>query len=451
MKKKRYLLSLIFLFAVWLSTHAQIPSTALEAYIQKEDQSHVWEVVEVQTYNDCKVYSIFLISQKWQDMLWKHELTLYVPDALSHAEGVLLFITGGDLDENRMVRFSDRSDKISQSISEIALSNQAPTAVLRQVPNQPLYGHLKEDALIAHTLNQFRETSDYTSPLLFPMVKSVVKAMDTLEEFLKIKEGKSVKNFLISGISKRGWTTWLTAATQDPRVVAIAPMVIEMLNFPEFFKSQYLAYGDFSEKIGDYVKLNIPQALESDFGKQVVKMIDPYSYLDKITIPKLIVMGTNDPYWTIDAIQNYIHQIPGTCLLHYVPNTGHNVGDKDSTFDALSAFFYHTLHKEEYPAYSWQLNQKRKITLDVNYLTSRLNAIKLWQATSLTRDFRKSEWSSTSIDLRQKKNKVKVVVEYPQEGYKAFFVELEYQSPIGGTYTLCTSAYVADTRQVFIK
>ena len=50
--------------------------------------------------------------------------------------------------------------------------------------------------------------------------------MDTVDAFVQSEGGRRIEKFLISGASKRGWTTWLTAAV-DVRVKAIAPMVID--------------------------------------------------------------------------------------------------------------------------------------------------------------------------------------------------------------------------------
>lgn len=45
---------------------------------------------------------------------------------------------------------------------------------------------------------------------------------------VKEKYTKDLKNFVVGGASKRGWTTWTTAAVDD-RVVAIVPVVIDLL------------------------------------------------------------------------------------------------------------------------------------------------------------------------------------------------------------------------------
>src|SRR5207244_4278406 len=124
---------------------------------------------------------------------------------------------------------------------------QAPVAFLYGIPNQPLFGEqkgqgLREDALIAETFVRYLSTKDESWPLLFPMVKSLVKAMDALQEFAQREWGVRIEGFIVSGASKRGWTTWLTAAA-DARVIAIAPLVIDTLNMKEQLPHQLKSYG----------------------------------------------------------------------------------------------------------------------------------------------------------------------------------------------------------------
>lgn len=60
------------------------------------------------------------------------------------------------------------------------------------------------------------------------MTKAVVRAMDAVTEFAGQKNYK-VEKFMVAGASKRGWTTWTTAAV-DERVFAAVPIVMDFLN-----------------------------------------------------------------------------------------------------------------------------------------------------------------------------------------------------------------------------
>ena len=42
----------------------------------------------------------------------------------------------------------------------------------------------------------------------------------------------------------------------------------------------------------------------------------PWVYRDKLTMPKLILNGTNDPYWTLDALNLYWDDLNGRQVGH---------------------------------------------------------------------------------------------------------------------------------------
>jgi PhoPQ-activated pathogenicity-related protein len=277
--------------------------------------------------------------------------------------------------------------------------------------------------------------------------------MDAVQEFATQQLDRQINRFLISGASKRGWTTWLTGTLQDPRVEAIAPMVIDMLNMPATFDYQKQLYGEYSEEIQDYVNLEIPQAIHSEFGNAVVQMIDPYSYREKLTMPKLIIMATNDPYWTVDAVKHYINEIPGHNLLHYVPNAGHGLGDKVQAFGALGSFFTHMLYKTDYPVCEWNLVEKRRnIELNVKASPDKLTGARLWKSVSDSRDFRKATWTKSDIPLNAgDRSVVNVRIDYPKKGFQAFYVDLVYKDPHGDEYIVSTRTYVSDHKKVFVQ
>lgn len=451
MKRLLFILTVYFCVIVGYAQQAITPETALNAYLHNDDPTWGWEVRNTYQMDDTEVYSLLFISQKWHGILWKHELIIFVPQSVKQ-DGALLFIDGGSVNDG-IPKFSKEDNALFMFLSALANRNNALVCVLKQVPNQPLYGGLKEDALISYTLNEFRKDKDYSWPLLFPMTKTAYKAMDAVQEFATQQLDKKINRFLVSGASKRGWTTWLTGALQDPRVEAIAPMVIEMLNMPASLDYQKQVYGEYSEEINDYVNLEIPQAIHSEFGNAVVQMIDPYSYREKLTMPKMIFMGTNDPYWVVDAIKHYINDIPGHNLLHYVPNAGHGLGDKIQAFGALSSFFAHMLNKTDYPTCEWNLTEKGKnIDLKVKASPDNLVGATLWESVSDSRDFRKATWTKSDIQLNAKnRSAVDIRIQYPKKGFQAFYVDLVYKDPYGDEYTVSTRTFVSDNKKVFVE
>jgi PhoPQ-activated pathogenicity-related protein len=423
-----------------------LPENALKSYVNFQDNAFSWELKDSLIDKEVTIYNLLLTSQKWREHTWRHQLSIIVPKNLE-AETALLFITGGSNKEEKP-NWST-SDALWPSLAQIAQKNRAVVALLKQAPNQPLYDNLTEDALISYTLHQYKKDKDVTWPLLFPMVKSAVKSMDAVQEFVSKKRKKSITGFVTSGASKRGWTTWLTAAIDDARVKAIAPMVIDMLNMPATLNYQFTTYGEYSIEIEDYVKLEIPQGTETPDGRNITTMIDPYSYRKKYNLPKMIFIGTNDPYWTVDATKHYINEIPGENLIHYVPNAGHNLAGGKQAFESLNSFFAITLKNIKYPVCVWDAKDTEH-GVDFSLKTESENLVEahLWETTSMDKDFRNNLWLNRKLKINDP-SAIKFTKSYPKKGHQAFYVELKYKDPNGDIYSVCSRIFVSDTEKLW--
>ncbi len=447
----KQLVIILTLLWAWSATAQVAPSEALKHYINNGDKSFAWEVRDSLRANEATAYRLRMQSQTWREFEWIHELVVIVPDKLTNNEA-LIHISGGSADEKTgEPNYHGWDDSLIGFMTGIATRCEAITAILWQVPRQPLYGGKYEDELVSYTFHNFQNDKDQTWPLLFPMTKSAIRAMDAIEEF-SIKKALSVKaeRFVMNGISKRGWTTWLTAASEDKRVVAIAPMVIDILNMPVSVPYQRHMFGSYSVQIKDYVNLGLTEEVVTPTGRELVAMIDPYSYREKYTMPKMLFFGTNDEYWTVDAVKNYIDGIPVEKFISYTTNAGHGLGNKQAAFSSLEAFFSQTIDGIQYPRFDYKIKEQQgNATVVIKADKTHLEEVILWEATSENKDFRQSMFIPTEQGISHK-GKAKVEVNYPTEGYKAFIVMAKYRHPNGSEpYNITTRMFTADNDEVF--
>jgi PhoPQ-activated pathogenicity-related protein len=359
--------------------------TALFDYVATPQPDFGWEIKGAVSTGDGTVTEVRLVSQKWQNIVWRHALYIYQPKNLALPNHCLLFVTGGR---------TGGSPSLADMTMGMQLARVAGSAVavLHHVPNQPLMGNKVEDDLITETMLKYLETGDKTWPLLFPMVNSAVKAMDAVQQIGEKEWKRPIKTFVVTGASKRGWTSWLTAAA-DQRVIGLAPIVIDTLNFAPQMKHQMETWGAYSEQIEDYTRKGLIAAMEKDPNIPLWKWMDPYTYREKITQPKLIVNGANDRYWTLDALNIYWNDLKGPKYVHYAPNGGHNLGPgRERALATVGVFSRLTAMGKPMPKLEWSFEkngsgQKLHLKSDVAP-----KEVLVWTTTSPTKDFRPAKW-----------------------------------------------------------
>ena len=391
---------------------------SLDDYLKREDPSFAWTVSRTEPSDAGTVYHLKLTSQTWQGIPWVHRLRVYEPAEVTHKDAVLLFITGGDTD----TRPNAEDAAFGFGLARLA---GARVALLPQVPNQPLLGGKVEDALIAETFVRYLDTKDDSWPLLFPMVKSAVKAMDAVQAWAKSRGVGVPSKFVVTGASKRGWTTWLTAAS-DPRVLAVAPMVIDTLNMKAQRDHSVEVWGKTSEEIDDYTRRGLTQNYDEPDRKALRAMVDPYFYLDRLTMPKFLINGTNDRYWTLDALNLYWNDLKGPKSVVYLPNAGHDLAvNRDYALNGLGAFFRANATARPWPAPTWVHadGPGGALTLTVKSPKPPKSA-RLWVARSDTSDFRDADWESTAAKFEG--GAVAFSTPRPDKGFVALLGDLEY-------------------------
>jgi PhoPQ-activated pathogenicity-related protein len=420
--------------------------TSLERYVAAPDANYRYEVVNTIPGQGYTAYVCDMISQQWRTEaevdrpLWQHWVIAIVPDELHYTTG-MMFISGGAND-------GKVPDKVDARMAQIAQLTRSVVTTIHMIPNQPLTfaddgQPLKEDALIAYTWDKYMRTGDEYWPARLPMTKAVVRAMDTVQDLVARPDvaGAAVEGFVVAGGSKRGWTTWTTAVVDD-RVVAIAPIVIDMLNIVPSFQHHYEVYGAWAPAVGDYVDRGIMEWMGTAEYESLLKIVEPYSYLDDLTMPKFLINATGDEFFLPDSSQYYWDDLKGPKYLRYVPNASHGLDDTDAA-DSLLAYYAYILSGTPLPEIQWDYPQEGVVRVVTN---TRPKAAHLWTATNPgARDFRLEVagpiWAPLELTAMADGSYL-ASVEEPVQGYTAYMIECTFDGPGGAPLKLTTPVRV---------
>lgn len=424
----------------------------LDDYVAKPDAAYEYRLESVVSGPGLTGYVIAMTSQQWRTEAevnrtrWEHWLQIVVPAGVRNDTGFLM-ISGGS-------NGREAPDKLLAIPAEIARRTGSIAAEIGMIPNEPLKfpgedRDRSEDAIIAYSWEQFRKSGDASWPLQLAMVKSAVRAMDTVQKFTAELSGQEmVRSFVVTGASKRGWTTWLTGAA-DKRVRAIIPIVIDMLNTQASFRHHRAVYGFYAPAVHDYEEMGIFQWLNTPESDRLMEIVDPFAYRDRLTMPKFLIHGTGDEFFLPDSSRFYFDELKGQKYLRYVPNAGHGLKDSDA-IQSLAAFYQAIVEDAVLPKFSWEKAGDESVKVTV---VDRPRKVLLWQGHNpKARDFRIDVlgpvWKST--ELTDQGGGVYIgKVDRPSEGFRAFMVELTYNSSFGREYKFTTPVYVTPDTEPF--
>jgi len=418
---------------------ARASETALDRYVAAPDSSFAWSVSKNLPAGDATATLIDLTSQRWlteqevEQPLWKHWLVVVSPRTVS-SDIALLFISGGRNDRNP-------PSAPSPWLVDAARDTGSVVAELRMVPNQPVVFKddparkpRLEDDFIAYTWKHFLVTGDDRWPARLPMTKSAVRAMDAITAFAASDAGGGhrVGRFVVSGASKRGWTTWTTAAV-DTRVIAIAPAVIDLLNVEASFAHHFRAYGAWSDAVKDYEEQGIMDWMGTPRFRALMRIEDPYEYRERLTMPKLLVNASGDQFFLPDSSRFYLDKLRGETHVRYVPNTSHAL-DKSDALETVQAFYAAVVRGAARPEFTWAFEKDGSIKVVAK---DRPDSVTLWQAANPdARNFRLDAIGPAyrpTVLTPSGPNTWIARVQKPAKGWTAFFVELTFAS---GKYPL---------------
>jgi len=122
--------------------------------------------------------------------------------------------------------------------------------------------------------------------------------MRAAQSFINDEKIGNVSKWMTTGVSKRGWTTWLTGAVECETcvdVIGLVPIVPIVPPFDNEIHYQWRSYGGFTWAFRDYLDAGMMQQLDDPVWHNATLVIDPQYYVDRLAkIPKHIIVATDD-------------------------------------------------------------------------------------------------------------------------------------------------------------
>ena len=223
---------------------AKPPLTALDRYVAAPDSNFTWKAVRDLPAEGVTATLIDMTSQRWltekevERPLWTHWLTVIRPQTVTSDIACSSSPAGPrSRSAGEAPRLARRRGARDGNRNGGAAAGTEPAG---GVHGRPDACRAVEDDFIAYTWNKFLTHRRRT------MAGAVADDQEcgprdgrgNRVHASPAGGGHAAARFVVSGASKRGWTTWATAAV-DTRVIAIAPAVIDLLNIEPSFMHHF--------------------------------------------------------------------------------------------------------------------------------------------------------------------------------------------------------------------
>jgi len=244
-------------------------------------------------------------------------------------------MTGGCNEDPAPPTFKDEYLALADNL---AYQTGGIAVVIYQIPNchivypsDPSKTPREEDAMIAWAWHEFLTDPKHDPEWLprLPMAKAGMQCMRAVEEYTKKQGIAEIEGWVVSGASKRGWTTWMVGAVtceSCPTIVGIAPLVPIVPALHQDVHRQWKSYGGFTFAFKDYTAVNLTTNLDGAGFKLMMDIVDPINYGERLArLPKLTVLSSDDEFMQFDWSNIWYDQMTGESNLLIIPNSEHSL------------------------------------------------------------------------------------------------------------------------------
>ncbi|EAR9522146.1 PhoPQ-regulated protein, partial [Salmonella enterica subsp. enterica serovar Enteritidis] len=379
-----------------------------------------------------------LLSQHWSpdDMVtpaqWRHNVDIYIPETAKEHHALVVVNNGINYDKGVQIT-GKPGDFPQETLASISRDTNTIVISVSDIPNQYLTFQddkkpLKEDESVSRSWALFMEAPEKRElmPLNIPMVTALSQAMRLAKKELT---QWNINSFIITGISKRGWTTWLSAIA-DPDVEAIVPFAIDLLDIDASLEHIYQSYGgNWPITFYPYYQQGIDEKIKSPTFTQLRQIIDPLRYLNtiyqpRLAIPKYIINASGDDFFVPDNTRFYYSKLPGVKSLRIVPNMNHYSINQFAE-ESLVPFINRFQSKKTLPQLIGLIHHH---LLTVYFSEAPVKVVRWTANNPNARDFRYAcgiRYKPLTIDIPAN-NKISITLNEPKTGWEATYIEATF-------------------------
>jgi len=139
--------------------------------------------------------------------------------------------------------------------------------------------------------------------------------------------------------------------------MAIAPVVLDAINFVEVEHHQWMSYGGWTFALQDYIDMDIMSRLDDPNMVLLQEMEDPYFYKDRLTMPKMVVNAVLDEFQQPDDTHYWWSGMPEPKHFLMVPNAEHSlITGILEVVPAIGSWIQNIILGEKIPTFDWTIN-----------------------------------------------------------------------------------------------
>lgn len=432
-------MKLKFMFVMLLVMFAGMVFAAdsLSDYVAQNNDAYKCSMSKIQLSADqaVSVTTVDFTSQVWQNKTFSHTAQIFFPQNALVTDTALMIVAKGK-----------PSDDWSQSVSYFAKSMLAPVVVVYMTPSDSDAAELYNIATAKINAESGKD------PIIFADVKTVIKAMDSVGSVTHSEFDRTIDNFVVCGTGYYGMVAYQVATLGDKRIAGIVPMSAN-INLSANLQRQSKLYGEISSDCKNKGYDIFADTAKNAVADAYLKKFDAYYNIDKITCPKLIVDGTNNPNSVIDSANFYINDFKGETFFWLKTNGGddlcfteqtmriNNVAGYSDIISQLNAFFYHITKASVYEKVKFNVDKNSGgVTLTADGNCADVQAAYIYEADSEYSDFRPTFWNKNTLVMKDNTYSYKTSV--PSAGCRCIFMELIYTSPLTGTYSVFSAPVI---------